>query len=137
YEQPRSQSSAILANLQGLVAAREAQAQIVGDSEPLRKGLEGVQSRLGQVGTLGGGYIAALLVSLVLLAVGLFGLTRLFVVAQRKTAKEADDKRLEADARQREAQRVNDANQAAILRLMNELQSVAEGDWTKQATVTE
>ena len=70
YEQTRSQSSAILANLQGLVAAREAQAQIVGDSEPLRKGLEGLQSRLTQVGTLSGGYIAALVASLVLLAAG-------------------------------------------------------------------
>lgn len=137
YEKTRNESSAILANLQGLVAAREAQAQIVSDSEPLRKGLESVQSRLTQVGTLGTGYIAALLLSLVLLGAGLFGITRLFVVAQRKTAKDADEKRLESDARQREAQRVNDANQAAILRLMNELQSVAEGDLTQQATVTE
>ena len=40
-------------------------------------------------------------------------------------------------AREQEAKRVNDANQAAILRLMNELQTVAEGDLTQQATVTE
>ncbi len=38
---------------------------------------------------------------------------------------------------QQDAKRVNDANQAAILRLMNELQTVAEGDLTQQATVTE
>jgi len=38
---------------------------------------------------------------------------------------------------QHDAKRVNDANQAAILRLMNELQTVAEGDLTQQATVTE
>jgi twitching motility protein PilJ len=38
---------------------------------------------------------------------------------------------------QRDAKRINDANQAAILRLMNELQTVAEGDLTQQATVTE
>lgn len=38
---------------------------------------------------------------------------------------------------QLEAKRVNDATQAAILRLMNELQAVAEGDLTQQATVTE
>ena len=31
----------------------------------------------------------------------------------------------------------NDANQTAILRLMNELQTVAEGDLTQQATVSE
>ena len=137
YEKTRNESSAILANLQGLVAAREAQAQIVSDSEPLRKGLEAVQNRLASVGTLGTGYLVALIASLVALAAGLYGITRLFVVAQRKSTKDADDKRLESDARQREAQRVNDANQAAILRLMNELQSVAEGDLTQQATVTE
>ena len=137
YEQTRSQSSAILANLQGLVAAREAQAQIVGDSEPLRKGLEAVQSRLTQVGTLSVGYIAALLLSLVLLVLGVFGILRLFVASQRQRATAAEAQRTESESRQREAQRVNDANQAAILRLMNELQSVAEGDLTQQATVTE
>jgi twitching motility protein PilJ len=137
YEQTRSQSSAILANLQGLVAAREAQAQIVGDSEPLRKGLEAVQSRLDQIGGVSIGYLVAIGLAALLLLLGALGILRLFVVAQRQTAKEADEKRKEADARQREAQRVNDANQAAILRLMNELQSVAEGDLTQQATVTE
>ena len=136
YEQTRSQSSAILANLQGLVAAREAQAQIVGDSEPLRKGLEAVQSRLDQIGGVSIGYIVAIVIA-VLLLLGALGTLRLFVVTQRKQARDADDKRKEADSRQREAQRVNDANQAAILRLMNELQSVAEGDLTQQATVTE
>ena len=49
----------------------------------------------------------------------------------------ADTQRHEAERQEREAKRVNDANQAAILRLMNELQSVAEGDLTQQATVTE
>ena len=137
YEQTRSQSSAILANLQGLVAAREAQAQIVGDSEPLRKGLESVQSRLDQIGGVSIGYLVAIVVAALLLLLGALGILRLFVVTQRQQAREADDKRKEADSRQREAQRVNDANQAAILRLMNELQSVAEGDLTQQATVTE
>jgi twitching motility protein PilJ len=137
YEETRSQSSAILANLQGLVAAREAQAQIVSDSEPLRKGLEAVQTRLTQVGTLGGGYIAALLLAVVLLVLGVAGILRLFVVGQRQRARQADEQRMASEARQRESQRINDANQAAILRLMNELQSVAEGDLTQQATVTE
>jgi twitching motility protein PilJ len=43
----------------------------------------------------------------------------------------------EAARLQQDAKRINDANQAAILRLMNELQTVAEGDLTQQATVTE
>ena len=45
--------------------------------------------------------------------------------------------RADAQAQEKEAKRVNDATQAAILRLMNELQLVAEGDLTQQATVTE
>lgn len=36
-----------------------------------------------------------------------------------------------------DAERVNQANQAAILRLMDELQGIAEGDLTREATVTE
>ena len=38
---------------------------------------------------------------------------------------------------QRDARRTNDQNQSAILRLMNELQDVADGDLTVQATVSE
>ena len=48
YEETRTQASAILGNLQGLVSAREAQASIIADSEPLRKGLEAVQDGLVQ-----------------------------------------------------------------------------------------
>ncbi|MDP1566364.1 MAG: methyl-accepting chemotaxis protein, partial [Polaromonas sp.] len=49
----------------------------------------------------------------------------------------AESQRLEAKGQEQDAKRVNDANQAAILRLMNELQTVAEGDLTQEATVTE
>jgi len=56
---------------------------------------------------------------------------------QAQRAEAAEAQRLEAERQEQEAKRVNDANQAAILRLMNELQTVAEGDLTQQATVTE
>ena len=56
---------------------------------------------------------------------------------QAQRARSAEAQRLEAERQEQEAKRVNDANQAAILRLMNELQTVAEGDLTQQATVTE
>src|SRR3569832_1930340 len=46
YEQTRTQAGAILGNLQGLVSAREAQAAIISDSEPLRKSLEDLQGKL-------------------------------------------------------------------------------------------
>ncbi len=137
YEQTRSQSSAILANLQGLVAAREAQAAIVSDSEPLRKGLESVQGRLTQVGGVPTPYLVATGIAVALMLLGGWGVLQLFIVGQRQRARLADEQRLASEGRTRESQRVNDANQAAILRLMNELQSVAEGDLTQQATVTE
>lgn len=137
YEQTRSQASAILGNLQGLVTAREAQAAILGDSEALRKGLEQVAQELESAGGASWWLIALMGASLLALIVGAVQLQRQYVAEQRRRREQAEDQKRQAEAEQQEAQRVNDANQAAILRLMNELQSVAEGDLTQQATVTE
>jgi twitching motility protein PilJ len=137
YEQTRSQASAILGNLQGLVSAREAQSAIVNDSEPLRKGLESLQQALDGQGGLRLGHLLALLVSGAAVILGGTGFLRLYVRSQSQRAAQAEQQRLEAEQQEREAKRVNDANQAAILRLMNELQAVAEGVLTQQATVTE
>ena len=137
YEKTRTEASAILGNLQGLVAAREAQGAIVTDSEPLRKGLDSLQGELASQSGFGGFRLVLGLLSLLVLAAGSFGLLRLFVIDQTTRAKAADGQRQEAERQEQEAKRVNDANQAAILRLMNELQTVAEGDLTQQATVTE
>ena len=137
YEQTRVQAGAILGNLQGLVSAREAQASIIADSEPLRRNLEDLQGKL----SLQSGLSAASLASLA--AAALFGLLCAIGIArvqlqdsrQRQTL--AENRQLEARGQEQDAKRVNDANQAAILRLMNELQTVAEGDLTQEATVTE
>jgi twitching motility protein PilJ len=132
-----AQSKSILGNLQGLVAARDAQGVILGDSERLRMGLEGVQGKLATAGGLGGVNLLLLILSAVVLVTGGVGLLRLFISDQSQRAMQAQEQRLEAERQEQEAKRVNDANQAAILRLMNELQTVAEGDLTQQATVTE
>ena len=137
YEETRAQASAILGNLQGLVSAREAQAAIIADSEPLRKGLETLQERLARQGGFGFGPILLMILSTALMALGGFGFLRLYVRDQAMRRQMAESQRLEAERQEQEAKRVNDANQAAILRLMNELQTVAEGDLTQQATVTE
>ena len=137
YEETRTQASAILGNLQGLVAAREAQSGIIADSEPLRKGLEAVQDRLSRETGFSGLSLVLLLLSALALALGGFGFLRLYVLEQTGRAATAESQRQTAEREQQEAKRVNDANQAAILRLMNELQAVAEGDLTQQATVTE
>ena len=137
HESAQAQSNAILANLKGLVAARDAQGVIVADSEPLRQGLQTLQQQLAATGGLSGAHIALMLVSALLLAAGGAGILKLFVGDQTTRAQFAEGQRLEAERQEQEAKRVNDANQAAILRLMNELQAVAEGDLTQQATVTE
>ncbi len=137
YEQTRAEAGAILGNLQGLVQAREAQTAIVNDSEPLRRGLDALQQQLTGTGGLSTPYVAAGLLGLALLGLGGWGLLQLFVQDQTTRARAAEAQRQEAERQEQEAKRVNDANQAAILRLMNELQTVAEGDLTQQATVTE
>jgi twitching motility protein PilJ len=137
YEETRGQAGAILGNLQGLVSAREAQAAIVSDSEPLRKQLEDLQSRLaGQTG-LGIFPLIALILMSLLGAFAVWLLARLQLGESRKGQVVAEQQRQLAEGQEQEAKRINDANQAAILRLMNELQSVAEGDLTQEATVTE
>ena len=137
FERTRTQSTFILGSLQGLVAARDAQVALIDDSEPLRKGLEEVQKRLGDGAGIGGLNVVMILVFLGVTGAAAWGLLRVFLTDQRHRARVAEFQRQEAERQEREAKRVNDANQAAILRLMNELQMVAEGDLTQQATVTE
>jgi twitching motility protein PilJ len=137
FEQTRVQAGAILGNLQGLVAAREAQGAIVADSEPLRRSLEELQSELtGQTG-IGGAALVALAIAATLSLAAAAGLSYVQLQDSRKRQVVAENQRLEAERQEHEAKRINDANQAAILRLMNELQTVAEGDLTQEATVTE
>ncbi len=137
YEQTRTQAGAILGNLQGLVSAREAQAAIIADSEPLRKSLEELQAQLSAQTGLGVGALVALALSSIFAILCAIGLAFVQLQDSRKRQERAEAQRLEAERQEQEAKRVNDANQAAILRLMNELQSVAEGDLTQEATVTE
>jgi twitching motility protein PilJ len=137
YEQTRSQAGAILGNLQGLVSAREAQASIIADSEPLRRQLEDLQSKLSAQTGLGAGSLAVLALAAAFAILCAFGLAYVQLQDSRVRQERAETMRQEAERQEQEAKRVNDANQAAILRLMNELQSVAEGDLTQEATVTE
>ncbi|MCR5866895.1 methyl-accepting chemotaxis protein [Aquincola sp. J276] len=138
YEPLRMQAEAVLPRLPALLAARQAQAAVVADVEPLRQALEalpGVSEGAAAAGLgaalplIGGGLLLALL--------GGGGFVRLYVRDQGEQARLAQAQRAEAERQEQQAKRVNDANQAAILRLMNELQLVAEGDLTQQATVTE
>ena len=79
----------------------------------------------------------AVLAGLVVAAGSGFALSKLQRLHGLTQQSLAEAQMQEAAQLQQDAKRINDANQAAILRLMNELQTVAEGDLTQQATVTE
>ena len=137
YDETQTQATTILGNLQGLVAAREAQVSILADSEVLRKELEALQGDLSSQGGLGNLTLGVLVLSALLAVLCAVGLSRVQILDSRQRQASANLQRQEAQLKEQEAKRVNDANQAAILRLMNELQNVAEGDLTQEATVTE
>ena len=83
------------------------------------------------------GYGVGLLVCGLLVLAGWLGQRKGVTVEESQRALDLNAQRIEAQRQRDESKRINDANQAAILRLMNELQLVAEGDLTQQATVTE
>ena len=137
YEQTRADASGILGNLQGLVAAREAQNSIVADSEPLRKSLQALEGRLSSTSGLRPEHLLGMIIPGLLALLAASGLGYVLLHESRQRQSLAEEQRHLAELQQQESKRVNDANQAAILRLMNELQTVAEGDLTQEATVTE
>ena len=134
----------ILGNLQNFTAAKQGEQLIFAENEVLKKKLSALQTayRSDQDGT-GWPFWA-------MLAAGLTALLAAFCIAlviiQENRSRAIDALRIgqEADLQRRQALRqeevakgANDQNQAAILRLMNELQEVADGDLTVQATVSE
>ena len=127
----------LMTDFQGLQQARAAERRIFADSEPVRGRLESLRDALRAGGGLASWskVIAAVSGAVALLA--LFGMFRAFLSDSEQRAEEAERQRAVAERLEQEAKRANDQNQGAILRLMNELQEVADGDLTIQATVSE
>lgn len=135
--------SGILGNLKHFIAAKEAERRIFLDNESLRERLLALQQDYrGSEG--GGGLRWALAISaLMSLSLGLLVAALQLQQSRQRTVEaeqarsQAEQQRLKALADEEDARRINQKNQAAILRLMNELQEVAEGNLTIQATVSE
>ena len=108
----------------------------------LLMGLAAVQGWLGVYGPAGLGLPTGAW-GLVVAGCGLLAVACALVLLrqQRRWAQQQQHALAQSEAlareQEKEAQRINDATQAAIVRLMNELQRVAEGDLTQQATVSE
>ena len=122
-------ASAILGNMQRLIAAKNAAAAIFADSEKLLQETEKVATE----------YDADLAGSKTIYLVLLLGLAAVAVAALIAVAFVRDEQRRreEAEKQQAAVKRQNEQNQGAILRLMNEMQNFAEGDLTVRATVSE
>ena len=122
-------ASAILGNMQRLIAAKNAAAAIFADSEKLLQATERVATE----------YDADLAGNKTIYLVLLLGLLAAVVGALIAVAFVRDEQRRreEAEMQQAAVKRQNDQNQGAILRLMNEMQNFAEGDLTVRATVSE
>jgi twitching motility protein PilJ len=129
--------SAAVDRPQNLIDARNAQITIGAEAEPLR--LQSVDLARRYAAQQGSHYVVYLLQALfALLALGAaVAIASVLLADSRRRAAEAEAGRIEAQRLEDQAKRRNDQNQAAILRLMNELQEVADGNLTIAATVTE
>nr|WP_217345519.1 methyl-accepting chemotaxis protein [Noviherbaspirillum sp. L7-7A]MBV0879805.1 type IV pili methyl-accepting chemotaxis transducer N-terminal domain-containing protein [Noviherbaspirillum sp. L7-7A] len=136
--------SSILGNLQNFIAAKQAEQLIFTENEALRERLTNLQRAYRAHEESIGWTFWPMLVFALTALLSAAGIARVLLLDSRYRAQEAESRRESAEAQRLEAQRqeeqakaANDQNQAAILRLMNELQEVADGDLTVQATVSE
>ncbi|MDB5822757.1 MAG: methyl-accepting chemotaxis protein [Herminiimonas sp.] len=136
--------ASILGNLQNFIAAKQSEQLIFGENEGVKDRLSTLQQNLrAQEDSFNWTFFAMMACALLAL-ISAAGVALVFLQDSRARAHEADMRRdasdaqrLMAEKQEEEAKAANDQNQAAILRLMNELQEVADGDLTVQATVSE
>ena len=143
FEEYRKLVAAILDRLDKFGAAKSAEQLIFNDNEALRQRLTALQQAYrGEQDTPGPTFWLMVAGGLLTLAAAL-AIGRVLLMDSHNRTRGADRRRREAEAMRQQAQRqeeeakaVNDRNQAAILRLMNELRQVADGDLTVHATVS-
>ncbi|MDB5762757.1 MAG: methyl-accepting chemotaxis protein [Herminiimonas sp.] len=134
----------ILSNLQNFIAAKQSEQLIFTENEALKDRLSKLQKTYRSEEDSFNWTFWAMLSCALLALVSAAGVALVFLQDSANRTREADLRREAAEAQrlqalqqEEEAKAANDQNQAAILRLMNELQEVADGDLTVQATVSE
>lgn len=120
----------ILSNMQPLVLSKQAGSRIFNESDTLLKATDdlalGYQSDLSERGI----YVVLLIVLTLAALATLALLAKIYLDDTSRRAKDAEQQR-------HSSEQVNRENQDAILRLMNELGDLADGDLTVTATVSE
>ena len=134
----------ILGNLQNFIAAKQSEQLIFAENETLKQRITTLQKAYRAEEDSQHWSFWLMMASALTALFAAVGIALVLLQDSRNRTKEADQRRQEADEqrlqalqKEEEAKRANDQNQAAILRLMNELQEVADGDLTVQATVSE
>ncbi len=130
----------ILSGMQELVFAKQAGARIFVDNEALLDAADSLASAY-QVGTTERTvYVISLSIFIVLALAVLAMMAKVYLDDTRRQAALADDTRRQAalaEKGRQETEAINRQNQDALLRLMNELGDLADGDLTVTATVSE
>ena len=133
-----------LKNISNFISVKNAERSIFQESEPLREKLIDLQSDYRdqeQTRNWSGWILLVSEILTVLLAVGASWIlileSRLQTEQAEKNRTEAENRRAAAVREEAEIRQINQQNQAAILRLMNELQEISEGNLTLKATVSE
>ncbi len=137
YGELQASIGGALGGLQAIVQSKEAQLAILSDSEQLRQMATELGSLYNKEQTTRrlNFFIMGVFALAVLLSA--FAIVKVLLEDTRSRAAEAEVQRAQAERLEQDAKRTNEQNQAAILRLMNELQEVADGNLTVQATVSE
>jgi twitching motility protein PilJ len=137
YGELQTSIGGALGGLQAIVQSKEAQLAILSDSEQLRQMATELGSLYNKEQTTRrlNFFIMGVFALAVLLSA--FAIVKVLLEDTRSRAAEAEVQRAQAERLEQDAKRTNEQNQAAILRLMNELQEVADGNLTVQATVSE
>ncbi|MBI4743034.1 MAG: type IV pili methyl-accepting chemotaxis transducer N-terminal domain-containing protein [Betaproteobacteria bacterium] len=125
----------ILENTQKLLLTKQAGGQIFADSEALLDASDKL-ARAYQGGNAERAFFGIALAVLVLLALGLLVMIVKIALDDARRQTEEEDQE-EADHSRQKMELVNRQNQDAILRLMNEVGDLADGDLTVTATVSE
>ena len=137
FDQFQASVSGILGSLQRIVQAKQSENLVFKEADTLRMDLIKLEEELRSSARIRivSFIFVGLFVLLGLMSAYIIG--RLFIDDGRDRAIQAERQRQLAEGQEQELKKINDQNQAAILRLMNELQEVADGDLTVQATVSE
>jgi twitching motility protein PilJ len=136
--------ASILGNLENFIAAKQSEQLLFNENELLKQRLTTLQQTYRAEEDSLHWTFWLMIASALAALLAAFGTTLVLLQDGRNRTKDAelqrqqaDEQRLLALKQEEEAKRTNDQTQGAILRLMNELQEVADGDLTVQATVSE